>query len=239
VAKKVLDHAKPEAAEAASDERKPVADSKSGRRAVLFLILFVVFVVIVFLGPPIYRNWQAQRTLQANTYNGFQFVQMRDGEVTLWVTRIQKGAQPYNIPFYYHPRDTESVALEPGITNRFLSPDKPARVYVTIDPEASSTPVLAGVEFARILGYKYNLLNIDTRSAFQRAPPDNDSNVVVMTCADATANVTVISMDLGQNDIIYRDTQNPNCIRVQYMTENESVRVADRFAYGLLRIMPG
>ncbi len=217
-------------------------DRSISRRSLLFVLGAILVIALLIVAPLLYQRWHADRRSDADRYNGFDFIPVREGNATLWVTRIQVGSQPYDIPFYYHPRETESVVLEPGLTARFLDPRlRPKQVYLSLDPESRSVVVIAGVEVARILGYRYQLLNIDTRGAFFAPPVSEGAETehVVMTCDDATAERVVILFDEGPYEMIFTDNENPSCIHLQYREENGSIRVADRFAYGLLRIMPG
>ena len=213
---------------------------RRARKGRLFVIIFAVAVILLLIGGLVYLHWSRAHTAAVNQYNGFDFTQVQDGKLMLWATRIEAGGQPYIIPFYYHPRDVEQVAFQQGLTERFLTLGlRPQRIYITFAEDAGSIPVIGGVEISRITGYQNDLVNIDTRGALQTSPSSNATNVEVVRCADATANVSVLSFDLGGNDSIYQDAQDPYCIHFEYTSPNESIRVADRFAYGLVGIMPG
>jgi len=204
----------------------------------IWLIIFILVIIVILVVPLVYHSWQSAHVLQENKYNGFDFIEESRGELTLWVTQLAVGGQTYNIPFYHHPRETESVVMQQGITDRFLSENgRPSLIYITIPPDGGSYPVVGGVEISRLTGFKYGLLNIETKSALQHAVPDVQTPVV--TCADATNTTAVLSFEPGANNLILEDQANPNCIRLIYRDENSSILVADRFAYGLLRVMAG
>jgi hypothetical protein len=236
-------HVRAEPADAVSTPQNDAADAeqerKARRRAIIFVIVFIVLIIIVIVGIPYLNRWRAQRQFAKDAYNGFSFVQMREGSQVVWATHVQVRSQPYDLQFYNHPRDTENVSLEPGITNRFLGSTRPKLIYMTFDKDQESIIVIAGVEISRITGEKAGILNIDTRGALKTAPPSNESATAVITCTDATPQIAVLSFDLGEQDAIFEDSRNPDCIHVEFSSANESLRVADRFAYGLLRIMPG
>ncbi len=162
------------------------------------------------------------------------------GSSPLWVTEIVSHGQPYYIPFYYHPRELQNVVLERNVTDRFVDPSqRPKLIYITFSPDAGSYPVVGGVEISRITGFRYDLLNIETHSALKSAVNTTGAEQMVVTCANATQDTAVLSFDEGDKDLIYQDLQDPWCIHLEYMGENDSIMVADRFAYGLLRIMSG
>jgi hypothetical protein len=209
------------------------------RRGLRFLILFAVVMVVIIVGGVFYLRWSAARVTAANRYNGFDFLPVHQGSLILWTTRIEVNGQAYDIPFYIHPRDVESVLLQQGVTDWLVRPElRPAVLYLTFPVNAGSSVVIAGVEISRITGYRYDLLNIETHGALQR-PAGNGTNTAVITCADANLTVGVLSFEAGENNMIFRDTRDPYCLHIQYVNASESIRVADRFAYGLLRIMPG
>ncbi len=217
---------------------------ESVKRGLLFFILFIIFVVVAIFGPLTYHSWQLRQEAKTNQYHGFDFKPVTNGETTFWVTQLDVGGQLYNIPFYFHPRDTEQVILQQGVTERFLNPkERPPLIYITVPRDGGSHPVVGGVEISRLTGYKYGLLKIDTRSALQ-APATGGLETPVVTCADANENMTVLSFDPSEQNLIVEDKTNSYCIHLFYKNnsqsgDDDSIRVADRFAYGLLRIMPG
>lgn len=197
-----------------------------------FVIGFVLLFVIVF--GTTYVSIQLDEREQAQyTYNGFDFRQAPSGSDNLWITQIEVEGQPYNIPFYYHPEATESIEYTEGLAEAITDTNTPPEVvYITLSPDAGSRPVVAGVEISRLLGTKYNLLNMDVQSALTR--PDDSFDTLVRTCDDARDGVLVIVFEQGSANAI---TNEGNCITMSYTTPEESIRVADRFAYELLKIM--
>ncbi len=214
-------------------------DGENGSRtSVWHLVLFAALIVLVFVLFVFLTRLGHQRESE-NRYNGFDFVPQPEGKLTLWVTKVVVNGQPYYIPFYHHPRDTEGVVYRAGVAQRFLLPEgsgRPAVIYLTFSPDAGATPVVAGVEISKITGYKYGILNTETHAAL-KSRADNASEHVVVTCAHATPEIAVLSFDLGANNAIYPDPENPYCVHLEYTSAEESLRVADRFAYGLLQIM--
>jgi len=193
---------------------------------IAFGIVLLLIIVIV--------SWNAydrRTTADENRYNGFDFAQ---AEGSLWVTRIEARGQPYNIPFYFHPRETEDIPVDSEATTPIYS--KPAEVYISVPPDAPSKIVVAGVEVARLLGTKYNLFNLNVHSALSSAS-DTKVDIPVYRCEDATPDRVIVQFVEGSKNAVARWTENPNCIVLQYTDVDESVRVADRFGYMLLKIM--
>ncbi len=193
-----------------------------------FVLLFVVVFGTTYISIQLDKNEQAQYT-----YNGFEFVQAPSGTDVLWVTQIEVKGQPYNIPFYHHPSATESVAYKEGLAEAIVdTPTPPEMVYISLSPDAGSRPVIAAVEISRLLGTRYNLLNMQVQSALSK--PDDALDTLVRTCEDARDGVLVIVFEQGEINAI---TNEGNCITMTYTSPEDSILVADRFAYELLKIM--
>jgi hypothetical protein len=177
--------------------------------------------------------WQKHKIAaeqEANRYNGFDFAQAQGG---IWVTRLDVGGQPYDIPFYFHPKETLTVGVHRDAPDVLLKA-RPREVVISVPPDGGAKVVVAAVEISRITGDKYNLLNLPTRSALSRPTDDVRLDVPVMACANATAERVIIEFVQGRQNAVIREG---NCVKLVYTDVNESVRVADRYAYMLVGIM--
>ncbi|MBR9700459.1 hypothetical protein GOV11_01175 [Candidatus Woesearchaeota archaeon] len=206
---------------------EPIESSGPGNAWKFFVAIALVAILIG--GMYTYGSWRGNRQIAQDTYNGFYFRQSAEG---FWVTQIVVQRQPYNIPFYNHPRDVADVPMQADATAPILI-DRPLRIVIAVDPDASSEVVIAGVEIARITGERYNFLNIPTSSALTRLPEDL-IEMPVMSCEDADNRTTVIQFVPGNTSMILRDGP---CIRLFYTSSEDSIRVADRYAYRLLQIV--
>lgn len=206
-------------------------DEHAGPRGVwaFFIAFGIVLAIIIVIVA--WNAYERRTTADANRYNGFDFAQAEGG---LWVTRIEARGQPYDIPFYFHPRETEDIPVDPTATDPLYH--RPAEVYISVPPDAPSKIVVAGVEVARILGTKYNLFNLNVHSALSRAS-DTKVDIPVYSCEDATPDRVIVQFVEGSSTAIARWSKNPNCVILQYTDVDESVRVADRFGYMLLKMM--
>lgn len=191
------------------------------------VVLVAVFIVTALL-----------QTTDDNSYNGFTFQQRQEGSLSVWDTVVDSKGNLYQVTFYHHPSTLEDVIFEPGIADLLRNPEtRPSRLYLTLPADAGSRPVVAGVEISKLTGYGIDFLNIETRSALQEST--NSSDIAVITCEDATPDTVVISFSMGDYNMVHLDENNPRCIHLMYETANDSIRVADRFGYGLLGIMQG
>jgi hypothetical protein len=192
---------------------------------------FVAFgiILLLFVGYVWYGKYQERNIIEENRYNGFDFAQAEGG---LWETRVYARNQPYDIPFYHHPRDLEDISVEPGVLDPVIR-QAPRQIYISVDPAANPIVVVAGVEIARLTGSRYNLYNIDTKSALSR-PAEAKLDVLVLNCSNATRDRVVLQFIPAQENSIQRDG---SCIKLNYIEANDSVKVADRYAYMLIRVM--
>jgi len=212
-------------------EEKTAKSKKQNLQFIIFTgIILITFLAIVFVPPYI-----KQVNLDKDKYNGFSFVKDKEG---VWYTVVQKGNQPYQIPFYYHPSELEDIPVDASIRDKFFNiRDNNGSIYITMDPDGkNNTIVIAGVEIAKVTGTRYGLLNVDTHSAFIKKPGNStvDTGTPIVTCSDANNKTMVIWITLSQKNIAY---SHGNCIILEAVSYKDMVRVADRLMYDLLGIM--
>jgi hypothetical protein len=206
-----------------------------GRKQNLSFIIFAGILILVFLAIVFVPRYLHQTSIDKNKYNGFDFVKDDEG---VWYTVVQKGNQPYQIPFYYHPSELEDIPVDGSIREKFFSiRDNNGSIFITMDPDGNNnTIVIAGVEIAKVTGTRYGLLNVNTHSAFIKKPNNTtvDTSTPVVTCSDANDKIMVIWLTLSNKNIVY---SYGNCIILEAASYRDMVRVADRLMYNLLGIM--
>ena len=209
-------------------EKKPLSSTAK-------FIIFCAVLVIIFLGLIIIPSLVRKARLEKYKYNNFEFVKKKDG---FWYTMVQKGPQPYWIPFYYHPSELEDIPVEPDLRNKFfMIRDNNGSIYITINPDAgNNTIVIAGVEISRITGSRYDLLNVPTHSAFIKPPEETttETGTPIVTCMHSNNKTMVIWLTLSNKNLAYSYDY---CIILEARTYKDLVRVADRTMYHLLGIM--
>jgi len=207
---------------------------KSKRQNIQFII-FAGILILIFLAIVFVPRYIHQANVDKNKYNGFDFVKDEEG---YWYTIVQKGNQPYQIPFYYHPSELEDIPVDASIRDKFFSlRDNNGSIYITMDPDGNNnTIVIAGVEIAKVTGQRYGLLNVDTHSAFIKPPKNTtvDTGTPVVTCSDANNKIMVIWITLSQKNIVY---SYGNCVILEATNYRDMIKVADRLMYNLLGIM--
>lgn len=213
------------------EERKDEEPKTSYWKAFVAIALLSVLLI----GAGAYQSWKNQHTIEENRYNGFDFA-LADGDI--WVTRIQGGAQLYDIPFYHHPRElTDIIVRDHDAADVLILANRTVKqVYISVDPDAGAqVAAIGGVEIAKITGERYQLLKVPTTGALSRKA-NTTADYPVLTCANATAQNVIIqfAQDPEANAIV----RDGNCVILFYKTPEDAVRVADRYAFMLLRIMP-
>ncbi len=216
-----------------SEKKEEVVITKKKQN--IQFIIFAGVIILIFLAIVFVPRYIRQAAIDNNKYNGFDFVKDEEG---YWYTIVQKGNQPYQIPFYYHPSELEDIPVDASIRDKFFSlRDNNGSIYITMDPDGNNnTIVIAGVEIAKVTGQRYGLLNVDTHSAFIKQPKNTtvDTGTPVVTCSDANNKTMVIWITLSQKNIVY---SYGNCVILEATSYRNMIRVADRLMYNLLGIM--
>ncbi|MBW2990385.1 hypothetical protein KY348_01630 [Candidatus Woesearchaeota archaeon] len=211
-----------------SKEKKPLSSTAK-------FIIFCAILVILFLGIVFIPKFIQNANRDKYRYNNFEFIKRDDG---FWYTFVQKGAQPYWIPFYYHPTELEDIPVETFLRAKFFEiADNNGQIYITLDPDSEDNQiVIAGVEISRITGGRYDLLNVPTSSAFIKPPTESvtETGTPIVTCMHSSNKTMVIWLTLSDKNIAYSRNY---CIILEAKTYEDMIRVADRTMYHLLGIM--
>jgi hypothetical protein len=206
-------------------------EPKSSRVGTIIFFVVCGLVILGLVGLVWYNNQRAETAKTQYQYNGFDFKETTGG---FWVTQVQARGQLYEIPFYFHPEETDFIPTDYDAVKPVYA--APTELYISLDPDAGATPVVAAAEISRLTGNKYNLFNIPTRGALSRPDPTTEIDLPIFDCRNATKERVIIQFVKGKMDAISLGS-NPNCIILQYTDGNESKRVADRYAYMLLKIV--
>jgi len=162
------------------------------------------------------------------SYNGFLINKAEYGYSTL----VTINNEPYLVSFRNGPKEVENISVEKGIKEEILSKEV---IYLTLQPNFTSVPVIGAHEIAKILGRGANIYNILTIGAVISEPEGNSIGVSVVTCENATSTIGVIWLDISNEEKIYKKD---NCIKVEGVDEMSIIRSSDRLLFDLLNIMP-
>jgi hypothetical protein len=211
-------------------DTKPVDSKKS-----LITILVIVAIVIGILAAIIIFGKYSNTNKNIVVYNNYTFEKFEGNK---WMTQQLIKEQLYNIPFYNNPTEILDIPVDAKSINRVkeFSFYKNGTVYITVDPDASSRVVLAGVEYARLLGDSYNIYNMRVKSAISRPMygSNTSQDVAVVNCGNESYDNLIIYQVISDKNLV---SINRNCITLESKNATEAIRVADAFAFRLLNII--
>lgn len=152
-------------------------------------------------------------------YGGLSFKQVQQGG---YVAKIG-GNQAY---FAYRPEELSDINVTENIVS-LLANSRSA--WVTYDPNSTLTQEMALLQFDLAL-----LLDARKGTFVQPAfTEENQLNIPVKTCRDATPFVPVLLLQKANDTTIGTDLVNQDCI-VLSAAESEFQRAADRLKYAVL-----
>jgi hypothetical protein len=211
------------------DEKSGDSDKKN-KKSLIYTFIIVGIIMLIFASAILLSKYmfKDKNTVEYNHYVFEKF------EGNKWMTQQMIGGQLYNIPFYNNPEQVLDIPVDPNAVRnlRIFKTYSNGTVYITVDPNESSKVVLAGVEYARLLGTAYNIYNMNVKSAISRSVDGFEYEVI--TCKNQSKNTFVIYQTVTGKNLI---SVNGACITLESRTANESVRVADAFAFRLLNII--
>ncbi|MFC2134739.1 hypothetical protein ACFLTH_08995 [Bacteroidota bacterium] len=204
--------------------------SKKKRKEFINFIILIAVMLILLLGLMAYGKFKARKEIDMTKYNNYNFRQDRDG---FWMTAIQIGDTLYPITFYSHPREVENINFEEDVENTILI-RKSSELIIAIPPKPNPVLAFAGRQISKITE---GILGISTVPMLNG--PEDELDYV--TCeSDASESRIILSFIPSDKNLVYMDNKNPYCIKLEFnnlTSVNESMRVADSFAYHLLKIM--
>ncbi len=165
---------------------------------------------------------------------GHSFRPVRQGSNQLWITELEIGDQRATLPFYYLPDETTDVVVSPELLAWLGDASfRPATLYVSIDPDAHHYTFTAGAEIGRFVEDLGLFGGPRVQMAFSKAN-DRPEQLPVVDCAQAGPDSAVFVVEQGGRNEVKRDGA---CVRATYHVPQDSLRVADRFCYGLAGVL--
>jgi len=218
-------------------------NNKKQKNTFTNIIIFLVITGLIVGSYFVFFSDNHSNENQFSTYNGFSFTQ--NGQY--WMTELEHNGQIFNAPFYIHPKTLENrnYSYNPLIT-KLLVGMKHQKFLIAISPDEGSTPVLAGVDIARILGKFYG---IPTNSALYVEQNNRNESInysaQIVDCSEASYLKPIIWITSSLNKTgVFLDENNPACVIVsgsvdtaEGKTTSPIVELADLLAYKILLIM--
>ena len=197
------------------------------------IILGLIIVAVIVYGSYQLIN-KATSKEDLSVYNGFAFEHRVTEKQDFWITHVQLSGDVYEVPFYNHPSGLEDYVYDDRVTEYLLRKGI-QEIILAVHPDAGSTPVLAGINIARVTGKFYG---ISTSSALY-VPEDEtyDLNITQVNCGDATGQKPIIWLTntTVEPSVILSDDEH-FCIYVSGEGDN-ILAAADLLVYKLLGIM--
>ncbi|HYD03573.1 MAG TPA: hypothetical protein VEC16_04695 [Alphaproteobacteria bacterium] len=216
-----------------SDKKHSKKEKKQMDKS-LKAILIGAGIVIVLIAAILYLSKNVFTNTNVVEYNHYTFERYEGDK---WVTNQLIRGQVYSIPFYHNPTEVLDIPVDNKsvLAIRQFSLARPnGTIYISVDPQESSKVVIAGVEYARILGKGYNMYNMNVKSAITQPIDLEAGGPPIITCEDVSPNVFVIQQIITDKNLVSYDK---NCIIIESKDVNESIRVADAFSFRLLNII--
>jgi hypothetical protein len=229
-----------------TDEQEVSEKSKFDKILNYLLVgVFIIVVLIIFALVFLFQNevtetfdmrWNnALEGKSGNnyySYNGFPFARTDDG---LWQTMVlqkfTENGQTYSrdvtLTMYFDPKSLEDISVEGDIFNIL---DK-SLLYTSFKEFNNSMHAIAGIEFRKIVGGGSSLINIPTYTGIYGS---NQSHYSLINCDNATSEIGVIEFRRGSVNAI---SEISNCIVLMGQTDEDLIRVADKYVYYLLGII--
>ncbi len=214
-------------------------------------ITIIVIIILIILGGTfiVVRDY-LNRTKNHYTFKGangeefnFEIFKIENNTIhRIYLEAFINGvSKKLDYGFHYSPYDVEDIYLENNIKNKILNKET---IYLSFDPDTPeyvrSRMILSIYDIGQITGtsegpYIYGLYNINTRLALTRLSTAGNftmpTDTPIKSCKDATENVAVIEIRLGDKTKIYSEEE---CVIIEGTDRGEIVKAADKLTYQLL-----
>ncbi|MGM5488913.1 MAG: hypothetical protein ACQESG_08290 [Nanobdellota archaeon] len=208
------------------ERRQTSRRRKKQNRSFLIVGIFIVAIIAAILAMMFLDLNQEEQTVREHQYNGFNVLNISDR----WFTTVQVEGKnrSHTIEMHYGPMEVDEITMDPQVIPTILQANK---VYLTVDPDASSHSVIAMVEVGKFLGQTYDFYNIPSEAAFTK---ENQQGRKVITCQNATPQSIVLDFRVTNQTRVELEQ---NCILVQGESKDDIIRASNRLGYALAGII--
>ena len=200
-----------------------------------YVLIFVTIALIVFaiisFKKPVLSNKYVYTSPSGEQFEFYKYKIENITQHILTIYRVdqQGGKHQVDIPFINDPSSLENIPIGKEVKNNILT--KKGR-FVTLDPYGESKSVLAAIEITRVIGTNdYGVFKIPTQSA---TIIQTNTTFPVKTCGDATKDVGVIYLAIGNQTQIF---SYKNCVVVEGKNYDDLIKSADKLTMHLLGVM--
>jgi hypothetical protein len=183
------------------------------------IVLAAVIATVVLYEPPNYD------------YRGYP---IREGtceatDKTCWYVTFTIRDNPYEISFYNHPGDVDSIPVTANAMNAILRMQRVpnSTVYIALPDNAPGSIGIAAVQLGRILGNRYDIMNLNVKGAIYGRD---------VTCTNLTAQTLVITIQQGTTTAVSEPA--PNCVLISAVNADNATSASEALSYRLLGVIP-
>ncbi len=203
--------------------------SRKNKISAVTILGIILAVALVGLLVLVARN---NAPADAEKYNGFPIQRgMCPGttrECVLLSFEIR--GNPYQIPFYNHPQDIESLPVAPAAVRSIIAMQKVENqsVLIVIPPNAPGDIGVAGVQLGRILGDRYGIMNLNVRAT--------SAANLASACTQANATTLVVWFESDKLNAVHEAQK--NCIAISAIDGPGAVAGSEALTYRILGVIP-
>ena len=197
-----------------AQKHEDLSEKKKKRNSTI-MTAFVAFIMIASVMGYMWMNPE-----EIVPYNKFKFAKRDNG----WYSKDFKAI------FDFHPFNLEDIAVEQGIKEKISGT---YMAYLSYDLNSSHKKDIARSMFL------LNEFLVQSKNMYvlPGSLNENDFNISVIRCDNATSGVPVIIFEASNSTLIRTDKANENCIILSASTSADFARVKDRMIYALLGVM--
>jgi len=189
-------------------------DEAKEKRKKLFMSIFVVAIMVLsVLGYMIGRNSE-----DTSAYNGFKFFKTN----SQWAVKIDGK----NVLFYFHPSQVDYINISSDVISKI---NNSVQLYQTSDKDSLNKQAIALAQFEMM-----QYLSLKNQYVVNGFTSENEFNLSVITCANATGYVPVLIYQKSNETKIYEEN---NCIMLDARSDSDFIALKDRILYGVFGII--
>jgi hypothetical protein len=192
-------------------------------------IAVVIMAALIMVVPAAYEYFfPKDKGYTESTYNGFTVLNISGSYYTQ--IKMPERNRSHNIQMRLPPDMVDDIPIETGIKEHILAAEG---LYLTTETDLGAKTVVAMVEIGKIVGDRYDILNIPTVTGLT-APVPNQPDRQVIGCSNATREVPVLLFLTGPETVVFK---RDDCVIVQGKTEDELIEASIKLGYVLLGII--
>lgn len=229
-------------AKQATKDKSKKSEKKKEKSQWIYLTGALVLIAVILFAGAIYPTLKQEQQIEDNRYNEFDFIQ--EAGTGFWYLNAEIDNKPVSILFRHHPSEVDDIYVHSPARkiinhlSRLVYNGEDALLYMAFNPNEDEDILkgiaIASVELGRLLGERFEIYKIPTVGAITE---ETNSSLAaqVVSCEDVSPSQGVLIIRSGEVDAVH--VPSPNCIILEVTSEENAIKVADRFAYDLLGVI--